>query len=387
LFEILKDIIPETCIIIRAEENVVYKKDVEQEDPPEKPKKGKSSTTNSTSGKSSTTNSTSGKSSTTNSTSGKSSSKSSTKNSTSGKKSKKSKDDDEEEEEVEIEIEETKPKKTKKTKKSKDDDEDDEIVVKRGNKKNNKNLNAESEVEDASGKKKVNASMRILTPTPDRNVLVNVVLDAGNFDVFFCRRSKLVIGLDLNNFYDYLRSVDNDDTITLYIDEDNTDVLTIKGISSKTNQEAEIEVNLMDLKETKAKLGPLDFDAMISMTSAKFHKLCKNFMATSQYLEIMSVGKDVRFTGKSEAGRITIKLKDSTEDEKRDMGVKNDGNKIVQGNYELKTLSTFSKCNSLCPIIEMYMKNEYPLVIKVSVASLGKAFFFCTQSKVGGSNN
>ena len=44
---------------------------------------------------------------------------------------------------------------------------------------------------------------------------------------------------------------------------------------------------------------------------------------------------------------------------------------IVQGIFALKHLVLFSKCTNLCNSIEMYLKNDYPLIIKYTVASLG----------------
>ena len=43
----------------------------------------------------------------------------------------------------------------------------------------------------------------------------------------------------------------------------------------------------------------------------------------------------------------------------------------IQGVFSLKYLSLFTKCTNMCPIINMYIKNDYPLIIKYSVANLG----------------
>ena len=45
---------------------------------------------------------------------------------------------------------------------------------------------------------------------------------------------------------------------------------------------------------------------------------------------------------------------------------------VVQGIFQLKHLVLFTKCTSLCPSIEMYLKNDYPLIIKYAVANLGE---------------
>ena len=45
---------------------------------------------------------------------------------------------------------------------------------------------------------------------------------------------------------------------------------------------------------------------------------------------------------------------------------------IVQGIFALKHLVLFGKCTNLCNSIELYLKNDYPLIIKYAVASLGE---------------
>ena len=48
-----------------------------------------------------------------------------------------------------------------------------------------------------------------------------------------------------------------------------------------------------------------------------------------------------------------------------------DEDNIIQGYYNLKHLVLFTKCTNLCNSIEMYMKNNFPIVIKFTVGSLG----------------
>jgi proliferating cell nuclear antigen len=46
-------------------------------------------------------------------------------------------------------------------------------------------------------------------------------------------------------------------------------------------------------------------------------------------------------------------------------------NEIVQGVFNLKYLTLFCKCSSLAKTVELYLKNDYPLIIRYSVASMG----------------
>ena len=52
--------------------------------------------------------------------------------------------------------------------------------------------------------------------------------------------------------------------------------------------------------------------------------------------------------------------------------VKQSENDIIQGVFNLKYLVLFTKCTNLCGSVELYLKNDYPLILKYAVASLGE---------------
>ena len=37
---------------------------------------------------------------------------------------------------------------------------------------------------------------------------------------------------------------------------------------------------------------------------------------------------------------------------------------VIQGVFSIKKLVTFTKCTNLCQNIEIYLKNDYPIIIK-----------------------
>ena len=47
-------------------------------------------------------------------------------------------------------------------------------------------------------------------------------------------------------------------------------------------------------------------------------------------------------------------------------------NEIIQGVFQLKHLFLFTKCTNLCPSIEIYLKNDAPLILRYTVANLGE---------------
>ena len=48
---------------------------------------------------------------------------------------------------------------------------------------------------------------------------------------------------------------------------------------------------------------------------------------------------------------------------------------VIQGIFSLRYLVLFSKCTNLYQNIEIYIKNDYPIIIRYSVANLGEVKF------------
>jgi proliferating cell nuclear antigen len=105
------------------------------------------------------------------------------------------------------------------------------------------------------------------------------------------------------------------------------------------------------------------------MPSNEFNKICRDMINLSEIIEIKSVGNQIIFSCKGEFASQETIIGETTN------GLSfvkhsNDDN-IIQGYYNLKHLVLFAKCTNLCNSIEMYMKNNFPIVINFSVGSLG----------------
>ena len=94
------------------------------------------------------------------------------------------------------------------------------------------------------------------------------------------------------------------------------------------------------------------------------------FILNNNYnVEIRNINKQLVFGCKGDFCNQETIISDN------DNGVQNITSKvtdeIVQGFFHLRYLVMFTKCTNLCTTVEMYLKNDYPLIVKYSVASLG----------------
>lgn len=221
-------------------------------------------------------------------------------------------------------------------------------------------------------------AMKIITMDPTQTILVHLKLEHDNFESYFCKH-KTFIGVNMMNFFKLIRTLTNNDALTLFIDSSNTSLLGIRIENGEKNSLTTYYLNLIEVDETSYQIPPAQFESIITMPSGEFNKICRDMTNLSNIIEIKSVGSQMIFSCKGEfASQETII--GETSNGLSFVKSSSDEN-IIQGYYDLKHLVLFTKCTNLCNSIEMYMKNNFPIVIKFNVGSLG-SLKLCLAPKV-----
>lgn len=234
--------------------------------------------------------------------------------------------------------------------------------------------------------------MKITAIDPTKTVLINLKLDGVNFSKFICKKNKLLIGVNLGCFYKLIKRMGKNDILTLSVDHDNKNFLKILIDSPDEKKSTDFDLKLLDLDEIKISIPEIAFDAVITMDSQEFNKLCREMYNIADYVEIKCLKDKIIFTCKGDFanGKTTYRTCTEKEEEENDnilVSINHASTRsptapqIVQGIFELKNLVLFSKCASLCNDIEVYMKNDFPLVIKYTVATLGRILLCLTPIK------
>jgi proliferating cell nuclear antigen len=212
------------------------------------------------------------------------------------------------------------------------------------------------------------SAMKIITMDPTQTILVHLKLEKNNFEYYHCKH-KIVIGINMSNFFKLIRTLTNNDALTLYIEEGNVNFLGIRIENGEKNTLTNFYLNLIEVDESTYQIPPAQFESIITMPSNEFNKICRDMINLSEIIEIKSVGNQVIFSCKGEfASQETII--GETSNGLSFVKHSNDDN-IIQGYYNLKHLVLFAKCTNLCNSIEMYMKNNFPIVINFAVGCLG----------------
>jgi len=223
------------------------------------------------------------------------------------------------------------------------------------------------------------AGMRILSINQAKVIVVYVLLEASKFDDYECH-SNITLGINVGDFYTYIKSLEKEDTLTLSYDDEDPHHLSIDKENERSV--AHLKLKLLDLDKEDIQLPDITFNSIITIPSSDFQKHCRLMNSIAEYMIIKCVGKQITFSCRCQSGTYDIIFRETEAKDEKEKKVPDKKSKEIQkithGVYELKHLVTFTKCTSLCPNIEIYMQNDFPIVIRYSVAALGNVYFYLT---------
>ena len=213
--------------------------------------------------------------------------------------------------------------------------------------------------------------MKITAMEMEQTVLVHLRLFADKFERYHCKE-PITVGVDMQELYRLLKVLGTNETLTIYLQEADDDKIGFK-IYNPDGTITKISLGRMDLNYKELEIPEMDFDSIITMPSSEFQKVCRYYNAFSDRIEIRCVNDNITLSCTGEAGRVSIKKSYSNSDVDNVLEIDNQKpSTIIQGYYTLKYLVSFSKCTDLCESIQMFLNNDFPLVISFQVGSLGE---------------
>jgi proliferating cell nuclear antigen len=216
--------------------------------------------------------------------------------------------------------------------------------------------------------------IRIINMDKSHTILAHLYLASQNFEFYECKKEKIIIGVNMFHLYKWINSIDNDDTLTIYIENGDyvdgiVSHLALKFENGEIKQCKTQKLRLIEPDPEELEYPNVTFSSIINLPSADFQKIIRDLSGISDKLEIKSVGNELIFKCSGQFANAEIHRAES--DGSMGFILKQDSSKVIQGEFSLKNLGYFIKCTNLCSQIEVYLENDLPLVVKYDVASLG----------------
>jgi proliferating cell nuclear antigen len=173
------------------------------------------------------------------------------------------------------------------------------------------------------------------------------------------------VGVNMLNLHKLIRTINTNDTLTLYVDSADMNHLCIKIENQDKNSRTTYKLNLLDLDHQDITVDATTFPQVISLPSTDFQKICRDMHNLADFIDIKSIHNQLIFSCKGDFCSQETIISDNEPAEGAS------GSEIVQGLFSLKHLVLFTKCTNLCPTVELYVRNDYPVIVRYEVSSLG----------------
>ena len=221
------------------------------------------------------------------------------------------------------------------------------------------------------------SGIKIVAMDNSHVILVHLKLLADKFEYFKCNR-PISIGINMLNLYKIIKTINNNDILTLFVYENDLNHLGIRLENAEKNTRTTYKINLLDLNNESFSIPEVTFNSVITLPSNDFQKIIRDMNNLAEFVEIKNVNNEFMLTCSGDFATQETVLSDN--DNVQISSEQPD--EVIQGVFSLKYLTLFTKCTNLSNNTEIFLKNDYPLIINYSVASLGAVKLCLTPQQV-----
>lgn len=222
--------------------------------------------------------------------------------------------------------------------------------------------------------------LKIVAMDNTKIVLIHLKLDAEKFEEYYCEK-KMYIGICMLKFHMLIKTIGTNDLLTLYVRKDDPSTLGIKTINNEKNVETNYKLSTLDIDVLNIEIPSVNFDKVITMPSSYLQKIIRDMHNLADYIEIRIVSNQLILNCKGDFCSQETILGTDKSNNISIIDKTEENHEIIQGVFSLKYLTIFTKCTNLCPNVELYLKNSYPIILRYTIASLGEIKLCLSQQE------
>jgi hypothetical protein len=184
-----------------------------------------------------------------------------------------------------------------------------------------------------------------------KSILIKITFTANKFDYYKCTE-EMTFNICTKLFLKYMTE-SMDSNLTLFVSRDNPSVLCVDNNKNIISDDINI-FSFIPIPRTT-------FENKITLTSKELKKIYTNLSDKSnrlnQFITIYNTKNEITF--KNEDGDNYSYIDQTYSAPKKII-------EDIKLTFELKNLSAFSNCCGLCSTVELYLRNDFPMVQVIS---------------------
>ena len=211
--------------------------------------------------------------------------------------------------------------------------------------------------------------VQILTLDTARVTLVEMSLGAENFEEYECP-VPVAAGLNMTNMYKLLKSVTNNDSLRMKIDDH--DILEIEIENTVKHSTTKFRLKLLDINEDDLSVPDIDMDLVTTLPSVDFQRVARDMANLATDISIVRRGHLLELSCEGDFADQKTVIECGPPKEAEPIG----------GVYPLKYINMYTKATNLCSNVQLFQNSQnpkLPLVVRYAIANLGDVRFYLAQ--------
>lgn len=206
----------------------------------------------------------------------------------------------------------------------------------------------------------------------NQRILICMYLEAKFFDFFKCSTDPFSIGLSPEHFHSMLKGVKKKDSIEFRIYQDKPEdfVIMIRSSDPNMGRTTTSRLHTFHTNDIYMDTPEKEYGHPVNVSSSEYSKMCKDLLFISKTVRITAKEYNVTFACDA-AGVYDRNVTFGRRDE--DMLIYNgkETKKKYCQDFDTEFLQRVAKVSGLADNIQIYTKENYPLLLVTSVSTLG----------------
>ena len=236
-----------------------------------------------------------------------------------------------------------------------------------------------------------NDGIKISSTDITKQSFTYIKLDKDKFDIFEIDKPR-VLGLNLGILYKVIKSSTRNDTITLYINEGQEEILHVELYDHYLSKTKTFKIPILELDDIDTNIKKKTYNNIINISTKQFQQVIKDIiLIEGKIIDIMSINKEVIFSCKDGIVEFEVILgepideihedksgEDSLLDVRRnhrtdliDFTKVDSEETMIQGSFKVCYFTDIIKASYLCDNMNILMSNDTPLILEYFVGELG----------------
>jgi proliferating cell nuclear antigen len=211
--------------------------------------------------------------------------------------------------------------------------------------------------------------IKVITLDTAHVTLVHMFLPAENFEEYSCD-SEIIAGVNLSNMYKLLKSVTNNDSLRMKI-QDN-DILEIEIENTVKHSVTQFRLKLLDINEDDLIVPDIDMDLVTTLPSVDFQRIARDMANLATDISIVRRGHLLELSCEGDFADQKTVIECGAPKEADPVG----------GVYPLKYINMYTKATNLCSNVQLFQNSQnpkLPLIVRYAIANLGDVRFYLAQ--------